>query len=226
MASFLIKIKSLIFLALTATNAATLARPYINLTNKLYPSALIWQSLTSKQFGDYSKYFIDTSKQKYANNQYLSFGVENIEKNIYNLSVFQDFNYAKRPPDRKSIWPAANIESKSSANYQEGYSKIDNTGIYISYFIPGGGLIYEGQIKKGLISLSINAVLIYAIIQSIIDSKYGLALFFTFLEVPFYKGNINATREHIQNKNKLNTELKTSLLFEEKKKLISFNYDF
>ncbi len=70
--------------------------------------------------------------------------------------------------------------------------------IYLSYIIPGSGLIYEGQYALGLKALAINSILIYGLVESFNNKKYALSFLFLFLEIPFYKGNVKVTKQSVE----------------------------
>ncbi len=127
----------------------------------------------------------------------------------------------------KDYWlKSASNQILSWNNYNSSYKPIDKTSLYMSYIVPGSGLIYEGEIASGLISLSINGILIYSIINSFTQRKYGLSFLFLFLEIPFYKGNINALKEQIAKKTRSDTNQIRAQWLIKAESIIDLNYDF
>ena len=95
---------------------------------------------------------------------------------------------------QRSNQPVAWLDAASlfNANY-------DPYPIHMSYILPGSGMIYQGLYGPGLVSLLINGLLLYGIADSFAEQQYGLSFLLLFFEIPFYLGNVNATRAQAHN---------------------------
>jgi len=102
------------------------------------------------------------------------------------------FNYIKNQNIRPQTVNELLICMNHSSNYS---SKSSLTAGILSAVIPGAGYIYCDRIGTGLSAFVVNALLIWALRDAIVNKQYGLSAAIAFFGSGWYIGNIAGSSE-------------------------------